>query len=126
MTAPEGRVERERERRGGTGRAREGAAAPGEGGEGGREGAAAGSFYNVPSLPSVGSRTLGKDNFVECQITALGKMKFFDECHRFTLGKMKFFAECLPLPSVFFLFCRVQNFAECLCARQIVCRVFLC
>ena len=116
-------MEKEREGGGGGRRGREGRWAPAERGEGA---AATGSFYNVPSLPSVGSRTLGKDSFAECQITALGKMKFFDECHRFTLGKMKFFAECLPLPSVFFLFCRVQNFAECLCARQIVCRVFLC
>ena len=121
-------MEREREGGGGGRRGREGRGALGEQGEGAAQerAAATGSFYNVPSLPNVGSRTLGKDSFAECQITALGKMKFFDECHIFTLGKMKFFAECLPSPSVFFLFCRVQNFAECLCARQIVCRVFLC
>ena len=65
----------------------EGAAAPGEGGEGGREGAAAGCFYNVLSLPSVGSRTIGKAGFAKCQITALGKL-IFAECLGFgALGK---------------------------------------
>ena len=42
-----------REREGG-----DGAATPGEGGEGGREGRRPGDFYKVPSLPNVEQRTL--------------------------------------------------------------------
>ena len=80
--------------------------APGEGGEGGREGAVARCFYNVPSLPSVGLRTLGKAGFAECQITALGKLIFAEYLGFGALDKyiIYFFISLFSI-TCFFLFC---------------------
>ena len=81
---------------------------PAESGREGREGAAAARVYKMPSLPSVESRTLGKAKFAECQITALDKVIFAECLHSANLSLLSAYL----LPSVFFLVCRVPNFAE--------------
>ena len=68
-----------------------------------------GDFYKVPSLSSAESRTLGKAKFAECQITALGKIIFAECLHSANLS----LPNAYLLPNVFFLICRVLNFAEC-------------
>ena len=75
-----------------------------------RDGRGRVDFYKAPSLPSVESRTLGKAKFAECQITALDKVIFAECLHSANLSLLSVYL----LPSVFFLVCRVPNFAECL------------